>query len=39
MGGFPYGQTSSVDVCPLADLDGMLDGQEAMIGRLMAAMS
>jgi muconolactone delta-isomerase len=38
MAGLPYGQTSNVDVYPLADLDRSLDQTEATITRMMEAM-
>jgi muconolactone delta-isomerase len=38
MAGFPYGQTSHVDVYPLADLDASLDNLEASIVQMMQAV-
>jgi muconolactone delta-isomerase len=38
MMGFPYGQVSTLEVYALADLDAMLDTQEATIARMMKMM-
>lgn len=37
MAGFPFGQTSHVEVYPLADLDAALEGSLAAIQAMMAA--
>lgn len=38
MSGFPYNPISNIEVYPLADLDAMLSGQEAVITQMMEMM-